>query len=124
MRLGSGVAEAVVEAGSCISDWTPGLGTSICRMSGPKKQKIKIKIKIKITQRTPTIFKFKPEFPKELQLTFLAIKAELRGEKKKSRWEFTDGLSVKDSVLSLVWLRLLLWLEFDPWPGNFFILWA
>ena len=32
--------------------------------------------------------------------------------------EFPGGLMVKDSVLSLLWLRLLLWLGLDPWPGN------
>ena len=37
-QLGSGVAVAVVEAGSCSSDWTPSLGTSICPMCSPKKQ--------------------------------------------------------------------------------------
>ena len=26
---------------------------------------------------------------------------------------------VKDMVLSLLWLRLLLWHRFDPWPRNF-----
>ena len=26
---------------------------------------------------------------------------------------------VKAQVWSLLWLRLLLWLKFDPWPGNF-----
>ena len=25
---------------------------------------------------------------------------------------------VKDPALSLLWLRLHLWLGFDPWPGN------
>ena len=29
---------------------------------------------------------------------------------------------VRDLVLSLLWLRLLLWCEFDPWPGNFHML--
>ena len=29
---------------------------------------------------------------------------------------------VKDTVLSLRWLRLLLWFSFDPWPRNFHIL--
>ena len=38
--LESGIAVAVVEAGSCSSDWTPSLGTSICHGCGPKKQKI------------------------------------------------------------------------------------
>ena len=28
--------------------------------------------------------------------------------------EFPSGLGVKDSALLMVWLR------FDPWPGNFF----
>ena len=43
MRLGSGVAVAVVQASSCNSNWTPGLGTSICRGRSPKKTKDKKK---------------------------------------------------------------------------------
>ena len=31
---------------------------------------------------------------------------------------------VKDLALSLQWLGLLLWHRFDPWPGNFYMLWA
>ena len=61
-----------------------------------------------------------PIWPLASKLPY-ASGAALGEKKKKSRWEFPDGLSVKDSVLSLVWLRLLLWLEFDPWPGNFFM---
>ena len=38
-RLGSGVAVAVVQAGSRSSNSTPNLGTSICRECSPKKQK-------------------------------------------------------------------------------------
>ena len=45
MPLGSGVAVAVVEAGSCSFDLTPNLGTSICRGGGPKKAKKKKKKK-------------------------------------------------------------------------------
>ena len=37
-QLGSGVAVAVVSAGSCSSSWTPSLGTSTCCRCGPKKQ--------------------------------------------------------------------------------------
>ena len=37
MWLRSRVAVAV--AGSCSSDWTPSLGTSICHRHGPKKKK-------------------------------------------------------------------------------------
>lgn len=40
-RLGSCIAVAVVEAGSCSSDLTPRLGTFICCECSPKKQKIK-----------------------------------------------------------------------------------
>ena len=36
MRLGSGIAVAVVWAGGCSSDLTPSLGTSICCRYGPK----------------------------------------------------------------------------------------
>ena len=31
---------------------------------------------------------------------------------------------VKDPALSLLWFRLLLWLGFYPWPGNFCMLWV
>ena len=31
---------------------------------------------------------------------------------------------MKDLVLSLLWLRLLLWHRFDPWPENFCMPWA
>ena len=38
-QLGSCVAVAVVQAGSCSSDSTPSLGTSICHRFSPKKTK-------------------------------------------------------------------------------------
>ena len=38
-RLRSGIAVAVVEVGSCSSDLTSSLGTSICCRCGPKKRK-------------------------------------------------------------------------------------
>ena len=31
---------------------------------------------------------------------------------------------VKDLVLPLLWLKSLLWYEFDPWPRNFHMLWT
>ena len=40
-RLGSCIAVAVVQAGGYSSDWTPGLGTSICLRYSPKKTKDK-----------------------------------------------------------------------------------
>ena len=43
MRLGSQVAVVVVQAEGCSSDWTPSLGTSICRRCGDKKTKKKKK---------------------------------------------------------------------------------
>ena len=45
MRLGSGIAGAVVQAGSYSSDSTPNRGTSICHGNGPKKTKKKKKKK-------------------------------------------------------------------------------
>ena len=39
--LRSGVAVAVAVAGSCSSDSTPSLGTSMCLRGGPKKKKKK-----------------------------------------------------------------------------------
>ena len=39
MGGGSGVAVSCSIGGSCSSDWTPSLGTSICQGYGPKKKK-------------------------------------------------------------------------------------
>ena len=39
MRVRSHVAVAVVQTGSCLSDQTPSLGTSICHRCGPKTNK-------------------------------------------------------------------------------------
>lgn len=36
--------------------------------------------------------------------------------------QFPGDLEVKDSVLSLMWLRSLLWPGLDPWSGNFCML--
>lgn len=33
--------------------------------------------------------------------------------------EFSGGLVFKDPVLSLLWLKSLLWYKFDPWPEKF-----
>ena len=38
-QLGSGIVVAVVQVGSCSSDSTPSLETSICHGCGPKKKK-------------------------------------------------------------------------------------
>ena len=45
MRLRSGIAVAVVEAGSCSSNSTPSLGTFICYRCSTKKKKKKKKKK-------------------------------------------------------------------------------
>ena len=38
-QLGPRVAVAVMQAGSCSSNWTPSLGTCICSGCGPKRKK-------------------------------------------------------------------------------------
>ena len=43
-QLGSHIAVAVAVAGSCGSNWTPSLGTSICCRCGPKKRKKKVEV--------------------------------------------------------------------------------
>ena len=48
------MAVAVAEAGSCSSDWTPSLGTSICRGCGPEN-KIK-KLKCCCSQRSTSLW--------------------------------------------------------------------
>ena len=52
MRPRSGVAVAVVQAGSCNCDQSPSLGTSICHRCGPKKAKQK---KIEVLTGIPIV---------------------------------------------------------------------
>ena len=40
------------------------------------------------------------------------------------RWSPQVMPWVKDLVLTLVWVRLLLWRKFDLWPWSFWMLWA
>ena len=43
---------------------------------------------------------------------------------KREKWSSLVAQQVKDSALSLLWLRLLQWHRFDPWPQNFHVPWA
>ena len=43
---------------------------------------------------------------------------------KTNLWSSLVAQWAKDPVLSLLWLWLLLWHGFDPWPGNFCMLQA
>ena len=47
-RLGSNPCVAVAVAGSCSSDSTCSLGTSICHGCGPKKKKKNLKFRVKM----------------------------------------------------------------------------
>ena len=38
-----------------------------------------------------------------------------------AKLDFPGGLTVKDPALSLLWLKSLLWLWFNPWLDNFCI---
>ena len=51
MQVGSYVAVAATQAGSCSSGSTPSLGTSICCECSPKKQKTKQTNNIVLTQK-------------------------------------------------------------------------
>ena len=42
-----------------------------------------------------------------------------RGTIPDNKGEFPGGLAVKDPAMSVLWLWLLLWHRFYPWPGNF-----
>ena len=44
--------------------------------------------------------------------------------KKCTNWASLVAQCVKDPALSLMWLRLLLWHGFHPWPGNFCMPWV
>ena len=39
-------------------------------------------------------------------------------------WSSLKSQWIKDLVLSSLWLRVLLWPEFDLWPGDFCLLWV
>ena len=39
-------------------------------------------------------------------------------------WSSLVAQQIKDLVLLLLWLGLLLWYWFSPWPSNFYIPWA
>ena len=45
--------------------------------------------------------------------SFFSIKLKIRHQSS------LVAQGIKDSALSLLWLALLLWCGFDPWPGNF-----
>ena len=67
--LGSGIAVAVAVAvvGSCCSDWTPSLGTSICHRCGCKRKKKKRNKRNKITKKRrihpyPLLISTQPSF--------------------------------------------------------------
>ena len=48
----------------------------------------------------------------------LDLRVYLTGDKAPGVLEFSGGLAVEDPTLPL------LWLQFDPWPGNFYMLQA
>ena len=51
-RLGSCVAVAVAQAGSCSFDWTPSLGTSICHGCSPNKKEKEKKIGVRLRKKS------------------------------------------------------------------------
>ena len=47
-----------------------------------------------------------------------ALKRQKKKKEKTLEFPGASGLVVKDLALSLLWLRLLLWCTFHPWPGD------
>ena len=47
-----------------------------------------------------------------------------RAVKKDLIWSSLLALGIKDRALSLLWLGLLLWRGFVPWPGSFCMPWV
>ena len=110
-QLGSGVdvAVAVAVAGSCSSDQTPSLGTSICCECGPKEQKKKNKTLIyQHILKYPMYFKYglgiekywfkiPPKLKKPKMLLCLEIcrmeESGIRSEKQESGRSYTDDKS-------------------------------
>ena len=70
---------AVVQTSSYSSDWTPSLGTSICRKCGPKKQKIHTYVH---TNKRPE----RKRIPKEPERW--GVKQERVFESNQEKWEF------------------------------------
>ena len=64
MRLGSGVAVAMVWAGSCSSDSTLSLGTCKCHGCGPKIRKRNVCYTHALYQR-PSVSELDPRLPRE-----------------------------------------------------------
>ena len=56
-----------------------------------------------------------------LCILFLKCIKELIPHIESETGSFLWGAMVKDLALSLQWLQKLLWLRFNPWPGNFYM---
>ena len=54
--------------------------------------------------------------------TAMAIKKKKKCRLKSSIWDFL--LWCKGLKILLLWLWLMLWHGFDPWPGNFHMPWV
>ena len=65
-----------------------------------------------------------PIGPLVWELPYAACAALKSKKRKKERGKRSSLVApqVKDLALVLLWLRLLLWHGFDPWPGNFQVL--
>ena len=68
--------------------------------------------------------RFEPYQPPKPIVHFLPHQADSLTQLKTLILEFPGSLVVRDSALSLRWLKLLLWLRFILWPRNFCMLWV
>ena len=71
MQLGSHVAVDVVQAGSCSSNSTPSLETSICRECGPKEKKKNLNLSKRMNWPFQWILKGKKRYKNSLHAFFI-----------------------------------------------------
>ena len=89
---------AVVQAGSCSSDSTPILGTSICCRCSPKKQKSKITCSLKLSHAKLILFLLKIKLDKNKMSIFIIVSLRHQSVSYNSLKDNTKRYWIKDQI--------------------------